>query len=104
MEGAKGDWDMYGKIVGKTSGRLVETGCWWIPRFFSVSVKVSVISSKMVFEKTHHLRLVPTKPHWQNVEGYHRIISWFWSNNYLMIVFTYQNSICGEFPIFHSSS
>ena len=31
---------MDGEMVGKTSGRLVKTGCWWIPRFSLGSVKL----------------------------------------------------------------
>ena len=36
---------MDGEIVGKKFVRLFKIGCWWIPRFALVSVKLSFISS-----------------------------------------------------------
>ena len=42
---------MDGKMVGKTSGRLVKTGCWWIPLFSLISVTLSFISSVTGFRE-----------------------------------------------------
>ena len=60
-------------MVGRTPGRLVETGCVWIPRFSSVLVMPLLSQKELVFEIKYLLRWVPTKPDWQNVGGYYMI-------------------------------